>query len=163
MSAPDSSSRPRSKKAPRQNPRRARKRWGDRGPGGTPPSLRPARLRSFLAGGAPERHSRVIALGPGPNRRPTVGARPSRAAIDAAPGTPPRRLHQGRCRLEDVAQPVLLDVAEQDPRLETGDIERFGLPHVPDARSERLVEKRLAEGTALVGRAKPREHPVEVG
>src|SRR5262245_52621876 len=162
MSAPDSSSRPSSKNAPRQNARSARKRWGDRGPAGTPPSLRPARLRSFLAARTPVGHARSLALRPRANSGPAPPAWAPGAPVDVATARPAGSLHEPRRSVEDAPQPLIVDVAKPDPRLHPRDEERLGLPHVPDSGDESLVEQRLATRPGLVGGAAPRDHPVQI-
>src|SRR5206468_2024505 len=123
---------------------RARKRWGDRGPAGTPPSLRPGRLRSCLAGGTPVRDACVVALWPRANRGAAARAWSAGAPVD---DTPMRtwRVHQRGGGFEEPAQVVVLDVAKQGPRRDPDSEERLRLPHVPDATDEALVEKRLPE------------------
>src|SRR4026208_1267588 len=110
MSAPDSSSRPGSKKAAGEDARRARKRWGDRGPAGTPPSLRPARPRSCLARGTPVGHPAVVALRPGATPRHAAAAGPPRPAIDTVTAAPARGPHQARRSGQDVAQLIVVHV-----------------------------------------------------
>ena len=60
-------------------------------------------------------------------------------------------------------QALVRYVAKRSPWRDPRDEERLGLPHVPDARDEPLVENRLSEPAALIGTSKTLDHSVEVG
>jgi hypothetical protein len=79
------------------------------------------------------------------------------------PFTVDRRAHQARGRLDGGAQVVIGELAEPRPRREPRRPESLGLPEIPDAGDEPLVEQRIAELAALVGAPQVRDDRVEVG
>jgi hypothetical protein len=107
----------------------------------------------------------VLALAAAHDRRAAASTRTTGAAVDDAVDAVAveRGAHQTRRLVEHGEQVAVGGLAEAQPGRETHVPERLGAPDVADPRHEPLVEERLAELPARIGRTQPLQDAAQIG